>query len=484
MLKTLRFQETIMNIKLRLIELLLVSFSCFAIISDSNASTLLAIDTVASGLTDPVFVTFAPGDSTRLFILEQPGRIRIVHNGSLLVRPFLDIDSIVNSNGNEQGLLGLAFHQNYQSNGYFYVNYTNASSATVVARFSVTSNPDSADANSRFNIMTIAQPFSNHNGGMIAFGPGDGYLYIGMGDGGSANDPGNRAQDKLNLLGKMLRIDVDGGAPYVVPSSNPFFGNASYLPEIWALGLRNPWRFSFDRVTGDLWTGDVGQGDIEEIDFQDGASAGGMNYGWRLMEGTDCFIPPDSCDTLVGLTNPVTQYTHGGVPFRCSITGGYVYRGCAIPDLQGHYFYADYCSAQIWSFKYDGVNIIDSTQRTADLNAGTIAVSSFGEDYFGELYICSHANGRVLKIIPEGVPSQCGVTPCCEGIRGDVNGDGIDNNILDLTHLVDFIFRSSGDPGPCLAESDVNGDGDSADVLDLTYMVDRIFRGGDESPAC
>jgi glucose/arabinose dehydrogenase len=319
---------------------------------------------------------------------------------------------------------------------------------------------------------------------MIAFGPDDGYLYIGLGDGGSANDPGNRAQNKLNILGKMIRIDVNGGSPYAVPSSNPFVGNASYLPEIWALGLRNPWRFSFDRVTGDLYTADVGQGMYEEIDFQAAASGGGENYGWRLKEGDHCFIPASGCDTIVGQSDPVTEYTHGGSPFRCSITGGYVYRGCAIPDLQGHYFYADYCSAQIWSFKYDGVNISDSIQRTADLAAGTIAVSSFGEDYFGELYMCSHANGRVLKIIPEGVPSQCGVLPCCEGIRGDANGDGADNNILDLTFLIDFIFRTSGDSGPCLAESDINGDGDVANVVDLTFMIDRIFRGGPESPLC
>lgn len=457
---------------------------CVILFSGVKSATPLAVDTVASGLTEPVFLTFAPGDSTRLFILEQPGRIRIVRNDTLLVKSFLDIDSIVNSGGNEQGLLGMAFHPNYQSNGYFYVNFTNASGATVVARYSVSANQDSANANSRFDIITIAQPFSNHNGGMIAFGPNDGYLYIGMGDGGSANDPGNRAQDKLNLLGKMLRIDVDGGSPYVVPSTNPFVGDANYLPEIWALGLRNPWRFSFDRETGDLYTGDVGQGVYEEVDFQAGTSSGGENYGWRFKEGDHCFIPSTGCDTILGLTDPITEYTHGGAPFRCSITGGYVYRGCAIPDLQGHYFYADYCSAQIWSFKFDGIDISDSTQRTADLNAGTIAISSFGEDYFGELYICSHGNGRVLKIIPEGVPSQCGVTPCCEGIRGDVNGDGTDNNILDLTFLVDFIFRGSGNPGPCPTESDVNGDGDPANILDLTYMVDRIFRGGDETPAC
>ncbi|MGH8015790.1 MAG: PQQ-dependent sugar dehydrogenase, partial [Candidatus Zixiibacteriota bacterium] len=270
----------------------------------------------------------------------------------------------------------------------------------------------------------------------------------------------------------------------VVPSDNPFVGNVAYLPEIWALGLRNPWRYSFDRATGDLYTADVGQGTYEEIDFQDAASGGGENYAWRLKEGDHCYIPASGCDTIVGQSDPIAEYTHGGSPFRCSVTGGYVYRGCAIPDLQGHYFYADYCSGQIWSFRYDGVTKSDSTQRTADLAAGSIAVSSFGEDYFGELYICSHGNGRVLKIIPEGVSSQCNVTPCCTGIRGDVNGDGTEHNILDLSFLVDYIFRMSGNAGSCPDESDVNGDSIVADVLDLTFIVDRIFRSGQAASAC
>ena len=448
------------------------------------SQTQLAIDTVATGLVNPLFVTYAPFDSTRIFILEQPGRIRIVKNSTLLSRSFLDIDSIVGSTGSEQGLLGLAFHPNYQSNGFFYVNYTNNSGNTVVARYSVTANPDSANANSSFNILNITQPFSNHNGGMIAFSPIDGYLYIGMGDGGSANDPGNRAQNKLNLLGKMLRIDVDGGSPYSIPADNPFVGNVAYLQEIWALGLRNPWRFSFDRENGNLYTADVGQGTYEEIDFQSATSGGGENYGWRLKEGDHCFIPSTGCDTIVGQSDPITEYTHGGTPFRCSITGGYVYRGCAIPDLQGHYFYADYCSAQIWSLRYNGTTISDSTQRTADLGAGTIAVSSFGEDYYGELYICSHTNGRVLKIIPQGVPSQCIAPDCCSGIRGDLNSDGNNGNILDLNFLVNYIFRMSGNPGLCARESDVNGDSTPANVLDLNYLVNRIFRGGAEMPLC
>ena len=449
-----------------------------------GAETSLAIDTVASGLSNPLFVTFAPGDSTRIFILEQLGRIRIIKNDILLAKAFLDIDSIVNSASNERGLLGLAFHPDFQSNGYFYVNYSNAGGATVVARYSVTSNPDSANANSRFDIIMISQPFSNHNGGMIAFGPDDGYLYIGMGDGGSGGDPGNRAQNKKNQLGKILRLDIDGGSPYAVPPTNPFVGDTSYLPEIWALGLRNPWRFSFDKELHDLYIGDVGQGVYEEVSFQDASSGGGENYGWRLKEGYHCYDPPNQCDTILGLTDPVTEYAHGGSPFRCSVTGGYVYRGCAMPDIQGRYFYGDYCSGQIWSFRYDGTTKSDSVQHTADLGAGAISISSFGEDYFGELYICSLDNGRVLKIIPQGVPSQCNVLPCCEGLRGDANGDGTNANILDLTFLVDYIFRMSGDQGPCLTESDVNADGTPADILDLTYVVDRIFRSGPPPPSC
>ena len=448
-----------------------------------NSATPLKTEVFVTGLSAPLLVTFAPGDSTRVFIVEQGGRIKLVRNDSLLPDPFLNINSLVSS-GSERGLLGLAFHPDYQSNGQFFVNFTNTSGNTVVRRYNVSANPDSADASSGFNIITINQPFSNHNGGMIAFGPVDGYLYIGMGDGGSANDPGNRAQNKKELLGKMLRIDVDSGSPYGIPGDNPFVSDNGYSPEIWALGLRNPWRFSFDRATGDMYIGDVGQNIIEEIDYQAGSSSGGENYGWRLKEGSNCFIPSTGCDTIAGLTDPVAEYTHGGIPNKCSVTGGYVYRGCAIPDLQGTYFYGDFCSGVNWSIRYDGTTITDSTNRTAELGLGTVAISSYGEDYYGELYICSYFAGTVYKIVPDNVPSQCGITPCCTGIRGDLNTDGSDANILDLTFLVDFIFRGSGDPGACPEESDINSDGASSDILDLTYVVDLIFRGGPPPPVC
>lgn len=462
---------------------ILVSFLIFGAAETIKSATPLKTELFVAGLTKPLLVTFAPGDSTRVFIVEQGGRIRIVKSGSLLTDPFLDISSLVSS-ASEQGLLGLAFHPDYQANGRFFINFTNLSGNTVVRRYNVSGNPDSADVSSSFDIITINQPFSNHNGGMIAFGPNDGYLYIGMGDGGAANDPGNRAQNKKELLGKMLRIDVDIASPYGIPGDNPFAGDTSYLPEIWALGLRNPWRFSFDRATGDMYIGDVGQNIIEEIDFQPDSSSGGENYGWRLKEGNNCFIPSTACDTLADMIAPITQYFHGGIPNKCSVTGGYVYRGCAIPDLYGTYFYGDFCSGETWSIRYDGTTLTDSTNRTSELGLGTVAISSYGEDYYGELYICTYFSGAVYKIVADGIPSQCGSTPCCTGIRGDLNTDGDDANILDLTFLVDFIFRGSGDPGACPEESDINSDGNSSNILDLTYVVDVIFRGGPPPPAC
>ncbi|MFG0331182.1 MAG: PQQ-dependent sugar dehydrogenase [Phycisphaerales bacterium] len=353
---------------------------------------------VAQGLSSPLFATGAPNDSDRLFILEQStARIRIVEDGSLLTTPFLDIGARA-SGGGERGLLGLAFHPEYESNGEFFLNYTNNSGDTVVSRFNVTGDPNVADPNSEFILMTIDQPFSNHNGGMIAFGP-DGYLYIATGDGGSAGDPGNRAQDGSSLLGKMLRIDVDGGSPYGIPADNPFVNDPNFLDEIWSYGLRNPWRWSFDRGTGDMYIGDVGQFLWEEIDFQPANSAGGENYGWRLKEGNHCFNPPTNCDPG-GLTDPIYEYSHGSG--RCSVTGGYVYRGSSIPLLQGTYFFADYCAANIWSFRYENGNVNEFTDRTSELDPdGSLSIrsiTSFGEDTDGELYIVD-GGGEVFKVV-------------------------------------------------------------------------------------
>jgi glucose/arabinose dehydrogenase len=349
------------------------------------------VETLVTGLTDPVFLTSPPSDS-RLFIVEKPGRIRIYENGALAPTPFLDVTALV-STGDEQGLLGLAFHPSYATNGLFYVNYTDAAGDTQVVRYSVGTTPNQADSTSATGILTVDQPFANHNGGMVFFGA-DGKLYIALGDGGDAGDPAGNAQNLGTLLGKLLRIDVDGGAPYAVPADNPFVGTAGARGEIWALGLRNPWRLSTDRATNLLYLADVGQGAWEEVNVVP-ASQGGVNYGWDVMEGGHCFEPSAGCDQT-GLALPVSEYDH--VP-ECSVTGGYVYRGAAIPALQGTYFYADYCAGWVRSFRYD--NGTASAQQEWDFgDLGQIL--SFGEDSAGELYILSvlSGNGGVYRIVP------------------------------------------------------------------------------------
>jgi uncharacterized repeat protein (TIGR01451 family) len=338
---------------------------------------------VASGLDHPALVTYAGDGSARLFILEQPGQIKIVQNGVVLSPSFLDLRAKV-SYGGERGLLGLAFHPAYTTNGYFYVNYTRLSDgATVVERYQVSANPNLALPGSAFQILVIPQPYANHNGGHLAFGP-DGKLYIGMGDGGSGGDPQNLAQNINSLLGKMLRIDVDSALPYGIPSDNPFVGKAG-ADEIWALGLRNPWRFSFDRQTGDLWIGDVGQNVWEEVDFQPGG-VGGLNYGWRCYEGTHAYNLNPAC---VGVqTPPVAEYNHSEGQ---SVTGGFVYRGKRFPALTGYYFYADFSQGKIWSLQKTG-----STWSSPLLVLDTpFAISSFGEDQEGEVYITDYYGGTI-----------------------------------------------------------------------------------------
>jgi len=362
---------------------------------------------VASELNRPIYVASPPGDE-RLFIVEQRGVIKILSNGDVLSRPFLDIDALIPdiSGNDERGLLGLVFDPRYAENGRFYVNYINLSGNTVIRRYHVSADPDSADPNSSDEIITINQPYANHNGGTLHFGPADGYLYIGMGDGGSGGDPGNRAQTPMELLGKVLRLDVSGeGDGYSIPEDNPFVGNPDYRPEIWSLGWRNPYRFSFDRELHDMWVGDVGQNQWEEVDFER-AGDGGRNYGWRLMEGMHCYNPSQDCDDGDPvLTYPIHEYSHGQ---GCSITGGFVYRGPTIPELQGAYFFADYCSNRIWTLRYDGDQVTELTDRTAELAPGsglTIAtISSFGEDADGEIYICDRGNGtngEIYKIVPD-----------------------------------------------------------------------------------
>ena len=354
--------------------------------AQSAAVPDLTLQRLVDGLTTPVYITPAGDRSDRLFVVEQDGRIRIIRNGRLLVQPFLDIRSRVVSGG-ELGLLSVAFHPRFAGNGRFFVNYTTDRGGrlrTVIAEYRVAApGSDVADPDERI-LLEIDQPFRNHNGGLNLFGP-DGMLYIGMGDGGSGGDPMNAGQRLDTLLGKLLRIDVDGAAPYAIPPDNPFVDRAGARGEIWAYGLRNPWRFSFDRATGRLFLADVGQNQWEEIDLIER----GGNYGWRTMEGAHCFNPSTGCDRT-GLALPIAEYDHGQ---GCSVTGGYVYRGSRIRALVGRYLFADYCSGRIWALTDAGGNRwAMAVALTTDFR-----ITSFGEDQTGELYVVDH-NGAVYRL--------------------------------------------------------------------------------------
>lgn len=341
----------------------------------------VALQRIATGLTQPVYVVHAGDGSGRLFIVEQAGVIRVLRNGRLRPTPFLDIRRRVIAGG-ELGLLSVAFHPRYATNGRFFVNYTADAGnlRTVIAEYRVSaSNPDMADVGERV-LLEIAQPFRNHNGGLNLFGP-DGMLYIGMGDGGSGGDPFNNGQRLDALLGKLLRLDVDGGTPYRTPPSNPFIGRGSARGEIWAYGLRNPWRFSFDRGTGRLFLADVGQNAWEEVDLVEK----GQNYGWSIMEGTHCFNPPTDCNTNA-LRLPIAEY---GRADGCSITGGYVYRGPRIRGLVGRYLFGDYCSGRVWALS----ETAPGRWAAAQLLETGLRISSFGEDQDGEIYIVDHGGG-------------------------------------------------------------------------------------------
>lgn len=344
---------------------------------------------VAGGFERPDYLTHAGDGSNRLFLVEQRGRIRIIKEGQTLPTSFLDIVSLVGSDANERGLLSVAFHPDYANNGYFFVNYTNKDGDTVIARYRVSDDPDLTDPNSGQILLTISQPYANHNGGLILFGP-DGYLYVGMGDGGAGGDPHNNGQSLDTLLGKILRLDVDNGDPYGAPDSNPFVNQAGTRPEIWSYGWRNPWRFSFDPATGDMYIADVGQNQYEEVHFELAGAPGGRNYGWRLMEGFHCFDPaecdPDSLDVIL----PVAEYDHSQ---GCSITGGYVYRGDRFPNLTGTYLYGDYCSGLVWGLRREA----DGSWSQAQLLDTNTTISSFGRDQAGELYLIDH-QGDVYQI--------------------------------------------------------------------------------------
>ena len=346
-----------------------------------------------------VDIANAGDGSNRLFLVQQGGQIHIIKNGQTLDDPFLDISADVQSGG-ERGLLSLAFAPDYDSSGLFYVWYTRPGGTTVLSRFEVSNDPDLADRPSEELILSVGQPYANHNGGRLQFGP-DGMLYLGLGDGGSSNDPENRAQDGSTLLGKLIRIDVDPAhGTYAIPPGNPFVGNGGVMDEIWATGLRNPWKISFDRDTGDLYIADVGQESREEVNFQAASSAGGENYGWNLMEGTQC--AGGNCDP--GFILPVTEYTHAD---GCSITGGEVYRGSAYPNLFGSYLYGDYCTGIIWSLERSGDSWI--TTQLADTN---YSIQTFGLAEDGSVYVASRVGGVFLisdgDVIPEPFQMNAG----------------------------------------------------------------------------
>ena len=354
-----------------------------------SAAFGFGLELVADGFDQPVQLV-DPGDgSGRFFVVEQPGRIRIVQDGQVLPEPFLDLSDLVSCCG-ERGLLSVAFHPDYAENGDFFVDYTDTNGDTVVARYQVSAtDPNRADAASAEVILAVDQPAANHNGGLLLFGPKDGYLYVGLGDGGGGN--GQNGQDLSTLLGKILRIDVDrpsGDLPYSIPPANPLVDQPGACPEIWALGQRNPWRFSFDRVTGDLWIGDVGSATFEEVNYQPAASPGGENYGWNLMEGHECRAEA-GCDEFVA---PVSGFDRDE---GCVVTGGYVSRGTGMSELEGIYLFADYCSGRVWGLVRDAS---DAWIRLGPVETG-LRISSFGEDTTGELYAVD-IQGAIYRLLP------------------------------------------------------------------------------------
>lgn len=389
------------------------------------AQAPLALEVVATGLQRPLLVTAPANDLDRVFVVEQVGRIRIVEDGVLLPTPFLDLvgTGLVQAGG-EAGLLGLAFHPNYAQNGVFCTYRTAPGLIATVDRFTVSAtDPNVADFASRSTLLTQQMIYGNHNGGSVLFGP-DGYLYISLGDGGSTGppwvqDPFNSGQDGQTLRAKMLRIDIDNPQPplpYGIPASNPFVGSAQFLPEIWAYGLRNPWRCSFDRLTGDLYIADVG-GNWEEVDFEPAGSPGGRNYGWSCMVGNHCNNIPVCTCFGAGLTPALHEYNPVGSQ---AVIGGHVYRGCAIPDLRGSYLFADYITRQIWSLQHNGTAVTQLTERTSELVPPAPHILSgptaFGEDGRGELYLCN-LTGEVYRIVPT-TPQLVGVQPYGVGTSG------------------------------------------------------------------
>ena len=385
-----------------------------ALATAATAQPPLTIESAVTGLDRPLYVTGAPGDEDRLYVVEQwSGNVQVAYRGQLRPTPFLSILPKVAVDHSERGMLGLAFHPNYESNGYFYVSYTRAGDgASIVERYTRI-DADNADPSSGVVILgPVTQPTKAHNGGCIQFGPNDGYLYFSLGDGGGNNDPLCSAQNPLEMRGKILRVDVDGGSPYAIPASNPFVGAGTHLEEIWSLGWRNPWRFSFDPVTGAMYVGDVGEKDREEVSF-DEMTTGGGNYGWKVLEGTFCTgspscgaIPHPSC-TDPSLIAPIWEFDQSNG--ECSVIGGYVYRGCGLPGLEGKYFFADWCSRRVWSMRYDGQTVSEMQEHTTEFTPTTGfpgRIASFGTDTKGELYICNLTRGEIFRIVAAGPPQS------------------------------------------------------------------------------
>ena len=355
--------------------------------AEAQTSGEVGLEPQTTNLSQPTAITHAGDGSGRLFVTQKGGELVVLEGGEVLPEPFLDLSDIVTTNS-ERGLLDVAFHPNYEENGHFFVHYSDANGDTVIAEYSVSDDPNVADASSERVLLTAEQPYSNHNGGELAFGP-DGYLYIGLGDGGSGGDPENNGQDLSTLLGAILRIDVDSGDPYGVPEDNPFVNNENARPEIWAYGLRNPWRFSFDRETGDLFIGDVGQNAYEEIDFQSASSAGGENYGWNPTEGAHCYV--SGCE-LEPYTLPILEYSHASGE-GSSVTGGYRYRGEAAPSLEGVYLFGDFGSGNLWGAT-QGEDGAWSSEKLLETGQNLVA---FGEDEAGEVYVADFS-GTLYQI--------------------------------------------------------------------------------------
>ncbi|MCM3906198.1 MAG: PQQ-dependent sugar dehydrogenase [Pyrinomonadaceae bacterium] len=444
-----------------------------AIAQSSELPSLLLASPI-SGLTQPVSITHAADGSGRIFVAQQNGQIRIIRNGTLSSTPFLNISTRI-STGGERGLLGLAFPPGFATKQYFYVNYTNPAGNIVIARYRVSvGNADIADFNSEQIVLGVDHPtHANHNGGQLAFSPLDGFLYIGTGDGGSGGDPDNRGQDRNNLLGKILRIDVETGSPttYTVPPSNPFVGTG-FRPEIWAWGMRNPWRFSFDRQTSDLFVADVGQGNWEEVNFQPAASTGGENYGWRIMEGFHCFNPLTNCN-MTGLTLPVTEYGHG---LGCSVTGGYVYRGTTYPRMQGLFFYGDFCSGRIW-----GLRQVSGAWQATELLDTSIGISTFGEDEQGNLYVANYNNGTIFSVTDNAPAPTPTPTPSPTPITSTVQFNSAQFQVIeDCTSVIVGVTRT-GATGAAQTVGYITNENSANQESDFTHAEGTLVFGPGET---